>query len=93
MKPTAHNRTPKRITLKKHESVVDMMQQDKDRLESDISSMEHTIENRDAVIKNLERRISQLSSLFESAKGALQAQTDRANRYKAYADKMAGVNQ
>ena len=35
MTPQAHNRTPKRITLKKHESIVDLMQQTINRLEKE----------------------------------------------------------
>ena len=43
MKPTAHNRTPKRITLKKHESIVDLMQQKIDRLEQENVRLEKLV--------------------------------------------------
>jgi hypothetical protein len=72
MKPTAHNRTPKRITLKKHESIVDMMQQTINRLEQESVQLDLAVKKAvvdhaydKAMIEELERDLKYRREMAE----------------------------
>ena len=67
MTPTAHNRTPKRITLKKHESIVDLMQQTINSLEKENARLDKSVSKvrvdrayDKAMISELEHDISEI---------------------------------
>ena len=53
MNPAAHNKTPKRITLKKHESIVDVMQQKIDKLTLSLGATRERIKVKDALNDSL----------------------------------------
>jgi DNA repair exonuclease SbcCD ATPase subunit len=126
MTPTAHNRTPKRITLKKHESIVDVMQQKIEKLKRQNSNLaKGSVELKEELHKlrlELKSQIKARSDALEMVdewqdkyceardiSSELRRERDEAKsitdnvvvqfnraikdvaRYRAYADKLAGV--